>query len=493
MFKKYFNLFKSGKRSGKESRPSGAEGKSAYLLTDVVPPVNTPGRPIAPEAPVIDTGNIPVENVVTSILDIPTDGETTDMVGLRQRFIGRQPVFDRFQKIIGYELMLRGNTDTDGYSRRKWDESLQRLYDETLLKCILGLRIERLLGDRQIFIPLTPAALGSPLLSKLPRNGIVVVVPVMAERVESLFKPLQQLAAAGFQLALDDFVYSPEMAPLLKIAHYVRIHVGRFDAIELGKQVVALMKGAEPRMLAIGVNAEEDFEVCRKLSFHYFQGLFFSRPKLVSVQRIGNDRLQVMELLNKVKIQAELPELEEGFKRNPMLSYKLLRYINSAANGFEQEIRSIGHALIVLGYEQLYRWLTLLLFTSGHADQRSRSILKNALVRARLTELLGQRELAPPASDSLFIVGIFSLLDVLLDMPINKALANLHLPQPIFDALVKGHGVYAPFLKLAVACEDENPQKIEKLAEMCGVDADVVNDAHLQALLWAEQIEVVSS
>ncbi len=488
MLKKYLKFLSGGGRSGKKSCSPGAKGGKLPSAAETAPAVNALGHQMTTEPPVVDTGKIPTAGVVTSILNIPTHGEVTDVVGLRQRFIGRQSVFDRFQKVIGYELRLRGNADMGDYCRRECDESLQRLHDETLLTCLLGLHIEQLLRERQLFVFLTAAALESHLLFDLPRNGIVVVVPVMAAQAVSLLKPLQRLAAAGFQLALDDFVYSPEMAPLLKVVHYVRLHIAQFDAIELGKQVIAIMNGGAAQMLAIEVNAEEDFDVCRKLSFHYFQGLFFSRPKLVSVQYVDNDRLKVMELLNKVRGQAELPELEEGFRRNPMLSYRLLRYINSAANGLEQEIHSIAHALIVLGYEQLYRWLTLLLFISGSADQRSQSILKNALVRARLTELLGQRELAPLAIDSLFIVGVFSLLDVLLDMPIDKALANLHLPQPVFDALVSGCGVYAPFLKLAVACEEENPQKIEKLAKMCGVDASEVNRTHFQALLWAEQI-----
>lgn len=461
---------------------SGGEQKEG--LFGELPPVGEVAD--APGVPVIDTGTVPAGNVVTSILEIETSGEKTDAIKLRQRFLGRQPILDRGQQVVGYELVLRHISERP---QRRQDDSLSLLYDEMLLQCIADLHIERLLGDRLVFIALSAVSLNSPLLERLPGKGIVLMVELDAESGEEHRHRLAELVDRGYKLALDDFVFSQEMAPLLHLAHFVRIRVGRFDAIELGKQAVAVLKGASPELMANEVETEEDFEACRKLAFHFYQGHYFTRPDGTSAQRVDSDRVLVMDLLNKVMARAEISELEESFKHDAMLSYKMLRYINSAGSGVGQEIRSIAHALFILGYEQLYRWLTLLLFTSGKMDERSKAVMKNALVRARLTETLGNKKLGHPQNEGLFIVGVFSLLDALLHMPMEKILVHLHLPEPIVMALLSHQGVYAPYLELAIACEDFDQEKIQQLAERCGLDADTVNVAHVQALVWAEEVD----
>jgi EAL and modified HD-GYP domain-containing signal transduction protein len=197
-----------------------------------------------------------------------------------------------------------------------------------------------------------------------------------------------------------------------------------------------------------------------------------------------------LELLNMVKSQENISQLEEKFKHDAMLSYKLLRYINAPVNGLQQQIHSIAHALVLLGYKQLYRWLTLLLFTSGKADPRSKAVLQNALVRARMTELLGQSKVPPTERDGLFIVGIFSLLDVLLNVPMEQALEQLQLPAQVVAALARHEGVYAPFLALSVACEEADQEAIVEHAAACGLDANEVNAAQVKALVWAEDIDL---
>ncbi len=433
--------------------------------------------------PVIDTGSIPSDGVVTRILEVQTDGEKTDSLRLRMRFIGRQPILDRQQQVVGYELKLRHG------STRGQDESVRRLYDEMLLQCIVDLNVERLLGDKLVLVSLTVASLSSTLLQRLPGKGIVLAVQGSPEELVGAQHLLADLVSQGYQIALEDFVYSKESAPLLKGVHYVRVRVSRFDAIELGKQVVGILKDHNPKLMAVEVETEEDFEVCRKLSFNFFEGHFFNGPRQFTGQKVDSDRVLVMEILNRVMARAELSELEEMFKHDAMLSYKLLRYINSAGSGVGQEIRSIAHGLFILGYEQLYRWLTLLLFTSGKVDERQRSVLKTALVRARLTEVLGLPFIGHPQNEGLFIVGIFSLLDRLLNVPMEKALSHLHLPEAILDALLRHEGIYAPYLALAAACEDFDQERIEALAEQCGLSAETVNEAHVQALVGAEEIE----
>jgi EAL and modified HD-GYP domain-containing signal transduction protein len=187
--------------------------------------------------------------------------------------------------------------------------------------------------------------------------------------------------------------------------------------------------------------------------------------------------------------KAPIERMEAAFKRNAALTYRLLRYINSPANGLGRSIQSIGHALVWLGFEPLYRWLSLLLFSTGEGDGRSDALLRNALVRARFMENLGALQLEPKQRGGLFIVGILSHLDALLNLPMSQAIEPLKLPDAMRDALLTRTGLYAPYLLLAQACEHFDQEAVNTLASQHGLSADEVNLAHVNALIWSESLE----
>ena len=197
-----------------------------------------------------------------------------------------------------------------------------------------------------------------------------------------------------------------------------------------------------------------------------------------------------MNLLNRVISHAESARIEAEFKLDPGLSYKLLRFINSPAVGLRYPVRSIAHALLMLGHEPLHRWLLLLLFGHESGDGRSRAMLKHALIRARLMETLGESALDPSQCGGLFVVGILSMLDALLNLPMHEALAPLNLAQPIADALLHGRGDYAPYLALAQACETGDGEALTAWAARLGLESETINVAHLSALMWSEGIDM---
>ncbi len=485
MFSKYFRFLKGDKREPKEGQGDTRASDSASL-NDAVPVVDYVPEDEASAEKIIDTQQDVPGEAVTSVLRIETDGKRTTIAELRQKFFGRQPILDRSQQLVGYELLLRNPA---AYTARKLDDGLQRMYDEMLLGGLLSLDMDRLLGDKTVFVSVSAATLYSPLLDRLPKTGVVLALRVTPDDAEQQFTQLKDLAVAGYRLALDDFAYSRELEPLLRLAKYVRIDVSGYDALELGEKLFPILERAQVEAVAKNVDTEEVFDACRHLSFHYFQGYYFAKQQPGKPPRIDSDRERVIELLNLVMNNAEISALEEVFKRDASLSYRLLRYINSPGCGLLQKLRSIAHALVVLGHDRLYRWLTLLLFSSGKLDIRSQSLLKNALVRARLVEILGRKKLPPGANEGLFIAGIFSLLDVLLNVPMEQAVARLSLPDPVLQALVTREGPYAPFLELAVACEEGDDAGIESRAALCGLSAEEVNLAHVQAMIWAEEVD----
>lgn len=438
------------------------------------------------DAKVVDTGKEAPEEAVSSLLDIETNGNRSDAVALRLRFLRREPVLDRAEQLIGYELALRNR---HSLADIKPDDTLILMNDQMLLKSILDLGVERLLQGRQAFISVSPLVLDHPILERLPGRNIVLALQAQDEFAGEIIARCRKLKERGFKFALDNPRYRPELLPWLQMSDYIRFNIAQIDALELGKDVVSILKVVVRPLIALGVDSEEHFEASRKLAFNYFEGYYFAHLQPSAPHRLDNQRIKVIELLNLVRNRAEIKELEASVKRDAAITYKILRYINSPANGLLQEIRSIAHALTLLGYDQMYRWLTLLLFTSEKADARSYVLLKNALVRARLVELLGKEKIAASAQDGLFLVGILSLLDVLLNVPMETALANFHLPQPVSQALLQHEGIYAPFLDLAIACEEFDQDRIEALAAAGGLNAAKVNAAHVDALVWAEEVE----
>jgi len=437
----------------------------------------------------IDTNDTDAEQaVVTCILDIPTHGKRTEGMDLLHRFLGRQPVLNRSGEIVSYEMCINKPNPPPG----KGAPLLQQMTDEMLLSSMEELDLQKMRGGKPIFATLSSSAsLNTAFLDRLEGTGIVLMfTPPPAEPLAALTARCQALHKHGYRFGLELPEYREALDDLLPLVDTIRIDTTPYDAAQLGEIAVSIKNHGDFQLIANEVESEEGYAICHKLGFHLFQGNFLTKllqGRAKTAKTIDSQRLHVMQLLNQTMNHAGISELEKRFKRDPMLSYKLLRILNSPATGLLQPLRSLTHALVVLGYDQLYRWLTLLLFASGQPDQRTLALMHQALVRARLTELLGRKKLKPHEQDGLFITGIFSLLDVLLDMPMEAALKNLKLPPPVAAALLKREGIYALFLDLAIACEEAEEHVIATYAATSGISAEEINIAHVQALIWAEE------
>lgn len=402
------------------------------------------------------------------------------------RFITRQPLLDAEFHIIGYELKVKPASPLPVLPGAS---CLRQIQDEALLVSVIDLDYQQALSRRLTLLNLDAATLDNPLLDKLPReNAILAVQP--GNPTPALLARCQTLSREGYALALDETALMPGMIPLAMQSKYLRFNVGDNDLMSLCDRLVRIQSIQGPRLIARNVANEESFAACRKLSFDLFQGYFFAQPGLARARGIDTSRLRIIKLLNLVMSHADFPGIEAQFKLDPGLSLKMLRFINSVGVGLRYPVRSIGHALLMLGHDQLYRWLTLLLFTHQESDGRSQALLRNALVRARLMEILGQDQLAKEDRDGLFIVGILSMLEPLLHLPMDQILTVLNLSPSIVEALLHERGIYAPYLLLAEACENGEGQRIGEITQALGLDAEAVNQAHMHALIWSEGMDV---
>ncbi|MCL6555234.1 MAG: EAL domain-containing protein [Burkholderiales bacterium] len=399
-------------------------------------------------------------------------------------FIGRQPILDGQQRIVGYELLFR---DAASASRANVTDDLMA-GTQVLVNTLSNMGVEWLFGDRIAFLNVSAPMLESDFLELLPARRIVLEILEDVTPTAELLERLKTLRAQGFTLALDDYAGNPALDPLLPLVTFVKLDVLALPQERLPALVSALRRHPV-KLVAERVETRAAYNLCRSLKFDLYQGFYFARPETLSARVIHPGQALVLELLNKVRANADIGEIEKGFKRDVALSFKLLRYINSVGFGLSCEIQSIRHALAILGYQQLYRWLTLLVVTASESSTPP-ALMKTAVTRGRLTELLGEGLLDRQDRDNLFIVGIFSLLDAMLEMPMEQILEKLHLPESVAEALLHREGVYGPFLQLAEACEGADTTRMRELAQALTLDPERVNTAHIQALAWVEELGI---
>lgn len=399
-------------------------------------------------------------------------------------FIGRQPILDANQQIIAYELLFR---DSASAINAVIEDNLKACA-RVLVNTMSDMGAQWLLGDKLAFINVSEELLRSEFLELLPPQRTVLEVLEDVPANTAVLQRLYKLRGQGFQIALDDFIPTDKTIPLLNFADYVKLDVHE-HGLEATSELAVRFKDLPIKLIAEKVETQEEFEACQKMGFHFFQGYYFAHPETLSARVITPSYAAVLDLLNMVSKGANIEDVENGFKRDPVLSLKLLRYINSVGCGLACEIQSIRHALTLLGPMQLYRWLTLLMVTAGESTAHQ-ALMKTAITRGRLTELLGIDFFDQNDRDNLFIVGVFSLLDAMLAMPMEQVLEKMLLPEAITDALLNRSGIYGPFLQLAEACEDADCSRIATLAAWLEYDPDRINDCHIAALAWVENLGV---
>ncbi|WP_245538716.1 EAL and HDOD domain-containing protein [Thiobacillus denitrificans] len=401
----------------------------------------------------------------------------------------REAMLGRDQKVAAYTFMLRRAPDDQ---RDMALPDMQRLYDETLLGNLQRMDIARLLGQRLAFVPVVPASLSLPLIDTWPAAGTVWALKIDGQTPidDSLLARLAELKARGFGFALHaDMAVGAGRHALLQLADYVLMDVGSEDIPAITAQMAAVSKvAAGKRFVATEVQTLEAFHMCHKLQFALFMGPFITRRETLDTPVMGPSRAKVLDLMNRVRTGAEQPELAGHFRQDPALSVRLLRYVNSPGMGLMSKIGGIEQALMVMGQDKLYRWLTLILFTGGQTQELDQAVLENALVRGRVAEQLAGRALFAKARDEIFVAGLFSLLDVVMRMPMEQVLKQISLPAEITEAIVSQRGPYAPYLALAVACEQDDQSSLEALAGQIGRDVADINTVHMDALLWAQQL-----
>jgi EAL and modified HD-GYP domain-containing signal transduction protein len=412
--------------------------------------------------------------------------ENDPVVPLPPPFLRRESMLDRGQQVAAYVF----GVETPAAMRaHTWHAVSRKLFDSVLIDHFASGELAGLLGKRLAFLPLSPAGLEHPGLDRLPRQNLVIEFdppPGADLAVEAVLARLRALRESGFQLSCGHGLEQRGLPEALELARF--INLGDVASQE-PPELLALCRrlGArfpESGLVARNIDSTELYQACRQMGIQLFQGRFLTQRDTRSASRVAPYRMFVVKLLNGIKRQADYGELAGIAWCDPALGYRLLRFVNSAAFGLRMKIDRLRHAMAYVGRDELYRWLTLLLFTSQEPNRLDDALRENALVRAKLAERLAEGRMSRKERDEAFVVGILSVVDVLLEMPMHDALAQLTLPEAMSDALLRREGKYAPYLKLAIACEESDQDTIRALAAECGMDAVLVNQRHIEALTW---------
>jgi EAL and modified HD-GYP domain-containing signal transduction protein len=394
-------------------------------------------------------------------------------------FIVREPLLDPKQRVIGYELCWQHNgsevTDADL---------------EDLVGFVAAQLVDEehgwLLRDKILFLDAVPAMFSLDALHALPPERTVLSVRVRDLANADIRAAVQGLRAGGVGISIRGANLDLLGRNLSSLASYAEV---RFAGADVASQarMYAAAKGSSLRLVGRPVSTWQDFDACAALGLDSIVGKLHLTPRPGNpVKGMNPAQAIILQLMQMVQNNEDVPKLEAVLKRDPALIYKLLRFINSAGFGAGRQVESLRQAIAMLGYAPLYRWLVLLLATASSSGY-SPVLMETAVVRARLCELLGQKFLPRTDSEYLFVAGMFSLLDRLLGLPMKEVLDTIQLPDEVVRALLTRGGVYGPYLALAEACE-LNSNLVASMAASLDISPTDVNKAHLSALAWAQSV-----
>lgn len=395
-------------------------------------------------------------------------------------YVARQPIFDCNLKIHAYELLFRDGAanyvpDVDG------DEATTALLANTFFT--IGMDI--LAGGRKTFINFTQNLLEKKVPLLLPQESTVIEVLEDVTPSAALIEACSQMSDAGYTIALDDFVYLPELDPLIAMADIIKFDFRLTPKPKIDEYLSQLGR-RDICLLAEKVETHEEFEIARRMGFDLFQGYFFCRPEIVEGREIQASQVNLMMIMAQINDDSfNRDELETLISRDMGLAYKLFKYINSAFFARASKVSSVKQALVYMGEKETRRFVSLIAM-SRLAEGKPDELVRAACIRGKLCELLGDLagESVPPSE--MFTLGMFSLIDAVIDQPMEKILADLPLSVQIKSALTSDKGRLAGYIELVRSYESGCWERVLRLAGALKIDAGSIPQLYMEACRWSD-------
>ena len=396
---------------------------------------------------------------------------------LQDIYVARQPVYDRNMHVFGYEVLFR---DTNRQQARIRDHDLAS--SQVIINTFLNIGLEHLVGSSRAFIKLTEGLIIDDQLLPMAPEQIVLEVPSEIELSPAVIDGLKRLRARGHTIALEGFHPNTGKDALLELADIVKMDL-REHTPETLEQFTKLIHGRKLKLLAYKIESHEHFQQADQAGADYFQGFFFSRPNLVRGRTKQANRLILLRILETLQDDSHgIEVIEELIVQDATLTYKLLRYINSASYALRRQIDSVREALLLVGTTTVKNWASLILMSRMN-DNKPHELLDIALIRGRMGETLA-RTYNVPAPAQMFTVGLFSTLDALLDTPMVELLDSIALNSNIKLALLDHAGPMGELLTQIIAYQDADWDQVD------AQHIDDLRDAYMEAVQWARQVRM---
>lgn len=397
--------------------------------------------------------------------------------------IARQAIVDSSKSVVGYEL----------FNRSRAPEAHTAASDVLLVFTALShAGAEDLVGDKLLFVNCTHESLAGGHLELLDPSKIVLGIQALghsaAAEAQLRVPMLQSLRQRGFKLSFGHFVLESVYASWLPLADFIKMDLTLLPPQEWAVRIQHAQKHSRAQLIATKLEEAEQFNALQHLGINLFQGFWFARPTVVEAKLLAPRQASLLELIGLLRCQASTEELEEVLKKDTGLAFNLLRLINSASFGLQREITSFRQAVLLMGLKKLFRWAALLLAATKNADAPA-SLGQTAVVRGRLMELLAQEFLSEEQAEQAFVTGLFSLLDVMLGIPMATVLEMIYAPPAVSQALLQHEGALGDLLILAKACESSDERAFDAIAEKLQLSSQQINWAHLRALAWSDQVD----
>ena len=400
----------------------------------------------------------------------------------RDVFVARQPIFDARRCVYGYELLFRGGLENVCLATNETQAAGDVLY-----AAWLTFGLPRLVGDRKAFINFTRDLLLDGYAETLPPDSTVIELIETVDGDTAVVEVCRRLKELGYGIALDDFVYRPALEPLVELADIIKMDLAQAD-LEAQIHHVRRLPSHQPILLAEMVETADDYRRAVELGFDFVQGYFFCRPEVLTGRQITGARFTPLRLLQAVsRPELDMGELETVLEADVSAAHRLLKYLGSFAFGFRAEIKSINHALVLLGHSQIRQWVSLVALGEMGPDKPP-ELLVQAAVRGKFCEKLGACTGMAARAPELFLVGALSLIDAMLDRPIDAVLRELPLAKDVQLALLGQRSPLRPVLAYAQDYERGEWSACAARGHELQVTESGVSTCYQEAVTWATDV-----
>jgi len=409
----------------------------------------------------------------TAVTSMPSD----------EFFLARQPILGRDQKLVAFELLFRAAPEHEDAQLTDYAAATA-----TVISHASQLGMEQVVGEQLAFVNVDEVVLMSDFVRFLPPDRVILEILETVLPTDAILARVRELKELGFKFALDDVIgHSEQVSKLLDLVDVIKIDLKGVSRDELVRLATSL-RGARQKLLAEKVETVEEFRLCLELGFEYFQGYYFARPAILSGKKITPSELVVLRLLELIGSNADNAAIEAAVKRDALLSMNLLRLVNSRAAGPDRHIESVSQAVAQLGRSQLQRWLQILLYSTpdGRVELNS-PLLQMATTRGRLLELMSQalRPGDTASAETAFTVGMMSLMDALLAIPMAAILDRVDVSQDVKAALLDRAGDYGAMLSVAEELEGkQGGRNLTRALGKLGLSVKQIREIELAAFDW---------